>query len=204
VAAHDRHVREVIGRSIRAWALHAIGVGAACTQLTEAERTAVAKHARNRRRLVEIGVMHGATTRLLCDVKAPDGVVYGIDPFQAGRLGISFERLIAIREVRRSGKPGVRFLRALSTDAAVGWTTPIDFLFIDGDHSWQGISDDWRLWAPWISPGGIVALHDSCSVPGRADQDSVRFTNEVVLPDPRFRAIDQVDSLTVLERIASP
>ena len=49
--------------------------------------------------------------------------------------------------------------------------------------------------------GGVVALHDSRSVPDQPDHDSVRYNQEVILADLRFREIDAVESLTVLEHV---
>jgi len=37
---------------------------------------------------------------------------------------------------------------------------PIDFLFIDGDHGYDGVRADYELYAPLVRPGGIVAFHD--------------------------------------------
>jgi hypothetical protein len=51
-----------------------------------------------------------------------------------------------------------------------------------------------------VASGGAVALHDSRSVAGRPDLDSVRYTREVIARDPRFEVVDEVDSLTVLRR----
>ena len=45
----------------------------------------------------------------------------------------------------------------------------IDVLFIDGDHTYQGVRADYELYSPLIRPGGIVAFHDICVHPGRAD-----------------------------------
>jgi cephalosporin hydroxylase len=42
------------------------------------------------------------------------------------------------------------------------FTESIDFLFIDGDHSYQGVLTDWLLYAPLVRSGGIIAFHDSC------------------------------------------
>lgn len=36
----------------------------------------------------------------------------------------------------------------------------IDFLFIDGDHSYKGARADFELYAPLVRRGGIIALHD--------------------------------------------
>lgn len=38
---------------------------------------------------------------------------------------------------------------------------PYDFLFIDGDHSYEGVRNDWETFGALVRPGGIVMLHDS-------------------------------------------
>lgn len=39
----------------------------------------------------------------------------------------------------------------------------LDFLFIDGDHSFDGCALDLILWAPKVKRGGMVAVHDYCA-----------------------------------------
>jgi predicted O-methyltransferase YrrM len=184
------------------WIRYRLGLVEADTQTTAAEQACLARHAAGRRSLVELGVMHGATTALLRRVMAPEGVVTGIDRHPPGRLFVSFERLTAKRELARHPRGRAVLLRQWSHEAARDWTTPIDFLFVDADHSWNGLERDWRDWTAHLVPGGLVALHDSRSMPDREEFDSVRFTNEIVLHDPRFAVVDTVDSLTVLERNA--
>lgn len=36
----------------------------------------------------------------------------------------------------------------------------IDFLFIDGDHSYAGVKKDYEMYSPLVRSGGIVAFHD--------------------------------------------
>ena len=36
----------------------------------------------------------------------------------------------------------------------------IDFLFIDGDHSYDGVVTDWKLYSPLVKKGGVVVFHD--------------------------------------------
>jgi predicted O-methyltransferase YrrM len=189
--------------SLAYWALHLVHLRAAASQVSLHERACLARHAAGRRALVELGVMHGATTRVLCDVMAGDGLVTAVDPFPAGRLGVSFELAIARREVARARRGRVRFERQRSEEAVAQWNSPIDFLFIDADHSWNGIARDWHGWTPFVTAGGIVALHDSRACEGRPVYDSVRFTNDIVLRDERFTAIDAVESLTVVQRRAA-
>jgi len=190
----------VIGRSVSAWLLIRAGVRPPSTQTSEEERRCLARHAAGRRRIVEIGVYHGANTALLRSVAAADGEVVGIDPHEPGRLGVSFEHWIAAHQLSRVRGARARLLRQYSHDAAATWSAPIDFLFIDGDHSWSGVSRDWSDWTRYLEQGGIVALHDSRPVDAHPDFDSVRFTREVVQRDARFEMIDEVDSLTVLRR----
>lgn len=37
---------------------------------------------------------------------------------------------------------------------------PVDFLFIDGDHTYEGVEADFAQYAPLVRPGGLVAFHD--------------------------------------------
>jgi predicted O-methyltransferase YrrM len=189
-----------MGRAPLHWLLHRLSVWPADTQTTPAERARLAAHAAGRRRLVEIGVMHGATTRLLCEAMAPDAVLTAIDPFPRGRFGCSFEYAIARREVSRAPARRVIWMRELSHHAVNRWTEAIDFLFIDGDHSWAGIDRDWTAWSPFVANGGVVLLHDSRVMTDRVPLDSVKYTHDVILRDSRFTEIDAVDSLTVMRR----
>jgi predicted O-methyltransferase YrrM len=38
--------------------------------------------------------------------------------------------------------------------------TPIDFLFIDGDHLYKGVKKDFEMYSPLVGKGGVVAFHD--------------------------------------------
>ncbi len=51
--------------------------------------------------------------------------------------------------------------RGTSVEVAARWERPIDLLFIDGDHSYEGCSSDLRAWADFVRPGGWIAFHDS-------------------------------------------
>ena len=116
-----------------------IGLAGPETQTTEAERECLVRYASGRRRLVEIGVWHGLTTSRLRSVMATDGVLSAVDPFPPGRLGFSAQKQIAHYEVGRIRNGTVRWLETDGAEAAVGHE-PVDFIFIDGDHSEQGVA----------------------------------------------------------------
>lgn len=51
--------------------------------------------------------------------------------------------------------------RGTSVEVAAEWSRPLDLLFIDGDHSYEGCSTDLKAWLSFLKPGGWVAFHDS-------------------------------------------
>jgi predicted O-methyltransferase YrrM len=186
------------------------GARRAETQTTDRERAALSAQAAGRATLVEIGVWHGVTTAVLRTAMAPTGVLWAVDPFPPGQLGFSLQRPIALSEVRRVPNGRVRWIRTTGVEAAAVFrqegSPPVDLIFIDGDHSYDGLVSDWRAWSPLVARGGVVCLHDSRSTPDRPidDAGSVRATSEVVRTDPAFEVVDEIDSLTVVRKRTTP
>lgn len=182
------------------------GLAPAETQTSESERACLARHAAGRRRLVEVGVWHGVTTCRLRRAMHAEGVLFGVDPYPPGRLGFSAQRVIARREVEKSSGGEVRWLRLTGVEAArllaEACEPPVDFVFIDGDHSYEGLRGDWEAWSGLVAPGGVVALHDSCSSAEREIEDagSVLYTRDVVRRDARYELAEVIDTLTVMRR----
>src|SRR5215472_6591422 len=131
------------------------GLAKAETQTSEAERALLADSARGRRRVVEVGVWHGVTTARLRAAMAPSGVLYAVDPFYPGRLGFSIQAVIARNEVGQVTGAEVRWIRLPSESAApkVLAEGVVDFVFIDGVHTYDALALDWRLWSAGLAPG---------------------------------------------------
>lgn len=189
------------------FALWRLRLAEATTQTTRRERDALAKHVVSRSRLVEIGVWHGVTTKRLRAAMPANAELWAIDPYVPGRLRVSLPELIAHAEVDAIENGSVRWIRTTGAAAADLWAREArpaaDFVFVDGDHSWEGIASDWQAWSPLVAVGGVIALHDSRSTDARRIENagSVRYTQSTILADPRFRVLDEVDSMTVLERV---
>lgn len=183
-----------------------LGRAAALTETTAAERACLRAHATGKLRLAEIGVFHGVNTRSFREVMAPTATLLAIDPFCRSFLGIrgyGWARRIAHREVENCRRGQVIWVEQMGKDApldaAVKSWLPVDFLFVDGDHSYEGLAGDWAAWKGHVREGGVVALHDSRL---RGGCGSERYTTEVILRDSGFECVEQVDSLTVLRRCA--
>lgn len=41
----------------------------------------------------------------------------------------------------------------------------VDVLFIDGDHTYEGVLADFEMYMPLVRPGGLVCFHDICHHP---------------------------------------
>jgi predicted O-methyltransferase YrrM len=68
---------------------------------------------------------------------------------------------ICARNIVEAGvSANVRFVVARTADAAKVWPEPIDFLYIDADHSEAGVAADLAAWAPHVRSGGIIAGDD--------------------------------------------
>jgi predicted O-methyltransferase YrrM len=183
-----------------------LGWDTAATQTTAPEREAIAKYARDRRLAVEIGVYEAVSTVAMGRSLAPGAILYAVDPFLPGRLGICWNRIIARREVERAKLPcEVSFIRTTSHEALERIRDPeIDFLFIDGDHSLEGITQDWHDWSARVAKGGFVLLHDThvpAHNPHVADLGSFQYFRDYISRDDRFEIIEIVDSLSVLRRL---
>jgi predicted O-methyltransferase YrrM len=170
------------------------------SQVTPAELAILLGFAERAQAVVELGCYEGKTAVAMAS--RCKGLITTVDTFPRGRLGLRYGEIITRAHVRRMGAGNVRVLRATTTEAARGWTTPVDLLFVDADHSYQAVSADYAAWLPKVRVGGHVALHDSRPVGDARDQlGSIRFYREVVLRDGRVREVAAEHSLAVLERL---
>ncbi len=37
---------------------------------------------------------------------------------------------------------------------------PLDYLFIDGDHRYEGVKKDFEMYSPLVKKGGVIAVSD--------------------------------------------
>ena len=174
------------------------------SQTTILEQNAIAEYSKSALIAVEIGVYEGVNTVIIAKNINPVGKLYAIDPFFKGKLGICYHEKIAKHQVRKNGMAHkIEFIPKLSFDAAIDIPDAIDFIFIDGDHSLEGIQKDWVLFSGKVKQGGVIALHDT-SVPAHdasvAELGSCKFFNSDIKNDQRFNIIATIDSLNVLQR----
>jgi predicted O-methyltransferase YrrM len=194
----------MIGNAAFHWFAYCVGLHQADTQTSKAERDMLVNYARTSVSLLEIGVYEGVTTRAIAESMPKAAELFAVDPFYPGRLGICWPRQIAHAEVAKAKNKTVHFIELLSEQAANKIRHDFDFIFIDADHSLEGITTDWTLWSHRCRIGGIMAFHDTRTTPEAThltNFGSFRFYNNVIRFDPNFKEIDYVDTLSVIRRM---
>ena len=133
--------------------------------------------------VLEIGVRHGGTSALWHGLST--GVVVGVD--WEGQDGLGSFTSILHHELRQSCP---RFYSVIG-DSHLPVTLKevenslddglFDFIFIDGDHSYEGVKADFINYRPLLSRGGCIAFHDivDTETTRRAKQGVNRFWNEL-------------------------
>ena len=56
---------------------------------------------------------------------------------------------------------------------------PIDFLFVDGDHSYAGVKADFHAYRRFVSPNGLIEMHDVAHSVSHPTIQVPRFWNEL-------------------------
>jgi predicted O-methyltransferase YrrM len=59
--------------------------------------------------------------------------------------------------------------------------SPVDVLFIDGDHSYEGVKKDFEIYSRLVRPDGLIFLHDIAEHPASRNCHVSRFWNELRL-----------------------
>jgi predicted O-methyltransferase YrrM len=83
---------------------------------------------------------------------------------------------------------------------ATFWRHPLRLLFIDGGHTDEAASADYQGFAPWVSPGGALVIHDVFPNPADGGQAPYRIYRRA-LDSGQFEETSVHGSLRVLRRI---
>jgi predicted O-methyltransferase YrrM len=117
--------------------------------------------------VVEIGSARGRSACFMAAALKENGKgkLYAIDPHTTTAWNDcdsvdTYE--VLLDNLDRSGvREYVEVLRSTSDAVSSNWTSPIDLLFIDGDHSYEGVKHDWEQFASFMQPHGAVVFHDT-------------------------------------------
>jgi predicted O-methyltransferase YrrM len=112
------------------------------------------------RAVCEIGTSQGGTFFLFMRAALPTATLISID----------IHSPLKRRLLLQAGRKQQQIITLLQADSHATRTAEkvraqingglLDFLFIDGDHSYEGVKRDFELYSPLVRQGGIIAFHD--------------------------------------------
>lgn len=114
---------------------------------------------------VELGCYCGRSSRVIVEaVKERRGKLYSVDSFVEGFDGVPTIPGEALRQytkyILNPFYDYAELIKKNTIRASKFFDQPIDFLFIDADHSYSGVVQDCLHWLPKLKSGGRVAFHD--------------------------------------------
>ena len=115
---------------------------------------------------VEIGVATGRYSKWLCH-QMPKLKLFLVDPWEAYSDYVEHHYSSDVlngcyeQAKERLANYNVEFIRKYSMDAVKDFLDDsLDFVFIDGNHSFEYVTEDIAAWSKKVKPGGIIAGHD--------------------------------------------
>ena len=117
--------------------------------------------------ILEIGTANGGTLFCFSKLATSDATIISID-FQGGMFGGGYpEWKIPIYQSFAKDGQEIHLMREDSHLSAtlekikkILNNRQIDFLFIDGDHSYEGVKKDFEMYKYLVKKGGVIAFHD--------------------------------------------
>lgn len=107
--------------------------------------------------ILEIGAQFGGSASVFAKFSKANVNITSVDLFPDGVLGLYVSHL------RKAGLDRTYPIKADSKEYAAKWDVkkPINLLFIDGDHTYEGALSDARLWHGYVPHNGVIIFHDS-------------------------------------------
>jgi SAM-dependent methyltransferase len=121
--------------------------------------------------IVEIGSFAGRSSAHWAANSRPTVVIFCIDPFDAVVDDFSFEHIQGDRSGVRGRASGELFAEQMRTwmprviavseaSPPSTWSESADVIFVDGDHTFDGVRRDLEFWIDHLQPGGRLLGHD--------------------------------------------
>jgi len=132
-----------------------VGDATYCSPWEGAFLEGLAANCPNPARVVEIGTGRGGSLIR---------ILYGLSLHEDVRVWtIDLEEKEEVREAMEHAQiPNWRYEMLQGDSAEIGkaqWE-PLDLVWVDGSHSYEGVLADVEAWAPHLKPQGVMAFHD--------------------------------------------
>jgi len=148
------------------------------------------------RNVMEIGSWQGGTLYVWSQISAKDANLISLDLNRVGDNGElvkrfhslvqSSQHLVCLRQ--DSHLPTSLEATKMALDGR-----KLDFLFIDGDHTYEGVKQDFEMYGPLVKSGGFVAFHDITDNPEVPVYGVAKFWREL---REKFEHVEFIDHIS--------
>ena len=140
----------------------------------------------NPKLILEIGTAGGGTLYLFTRIIDPEATIISVD-LPGGSFGGGYsEWKIPLYQSFTKNRQRIKLLRADSHNPktiklvkTILADKKVDFLFIDGDHTYEGVKRDFDMYSKLVKKGGIIAFHDIVKVPLTSRCRVYKFWDEI-------------------------
>lgn len=156
--------------------------------------------------ILEIGTKFGGTfylwnsinrSGLNISIDLEAGIHGGVSKEEMDKRDVWFnERFDNCRFIRGDSHDSSTLMQAIRLLASIPPNNVnINMLFIDGDHTYEGVKQDFQMFSPFVSSGGLVIFHDIIISDHHHSRNVYvgEFWNEIK-NDPRFESFEIIGS----------
>lgn len=105
--------------------------------------------------VLEIGSAHGGTLFFWSHLVGTNGRVISVDYNPNHGITLDLTQTPAAVDLIHADSHNPETLALIKSEVR-----QVDFLFIDGDHTYEGAKQDYEMYSPLVRKGGLVAFHD--------------------------------------------
>lgn len=150
-------------------------------------------------RVLEIGTYTGGMLWALSRVCPDDTILVSVDdgtenlrhhrPLSSEAIRRADQRVVLVKGDSHSPETANRVREEFSGE-------PVDLLFIDGDHSYAGVRDDFLMYSQLVRVGGLIAFHDIVEHPSHVFCEVAPFWQKLAASSCATREILASDHVT--------
>jgi cephalosporin hydroxylase len=136
--------------------------------------------------ILEIGTNKGGTLALFCNVAPNSAKIISLDlPYGPFGGGYRPWKIPFYQSFTHGDQSLILLQKNSHEQTSVDEITTllsgkkIDFLFIDGDHTYEGVKKDFEMYSPLVRPGGVIAFHDVVVHPPESGVNIEPFMKEL-------------------------
>ncbi len=136
--------------------------------------------------ILEIGTARGGTLFLFTRIADPEAIIISVD-LPGGKFGGGYTKwkIPLYQSFAKKGQK-IQLVRANSHNPktfellkAILDSRMVDFLFLDGDHTYEGVKRDFNKYSNLVKEGGIIALHDIAEHSPKSKCNVYKFWDEI-------------------------